>query len=124
MKRFGVVFILSGLAVVWGASPAHAQNKKVEQGAALFASQKCTMCHSAAGKGNPKGSLDSVAAKHKADEIRQWILDPEGMRTKTSASRTPAMKAMKLTPDQVDALVAFITSLKPTAAAAAANAEK
>jgi mono/diheme cytochrome c family protein len=96
------------------ALPAAAQDKaKAEQGAALFTSQKCAMCHSIAGKGNPKGALDNVNAKHKADDIRQWILDPEGMRTKTNATRAPAMKPVKLSGDQVDALVAYLTSLKP-----------
>ena len=119
MKRIGLVLV-SGTMLVALARPAHAQTK-VEQGAALFASQKCTMCHSAAGKGNPKGSLDGVAAKHKADEIKQWILDPEGMRAKTGAVRTPAMRPTKLTGEQVEALVAYIQSLKPTAAAADAD---
>jgi cytochrome c553 len=122
MIRVGMVLILSALAV-GAARPASAQSKaKIEQGAALFSSQKCTMCHSAAGKGNPKGSLDAVAASHKADEIRQWILDPEGMRAKAGATRTPAMKPMKLSGDQVDALVAFIASLK--GGPVAADAEK
>ncbi|HZR23797.1 MAG TPA: cytochrome c [Vicinamibacterales bacterium] len=114
--------MLATATFVTSVNTASAQSK-VEQGAALFASQKCTMCHSAAGKGNPKGSLDGVAAKHKADELKQWILDPEGMRTKSGATRTPAMKPTKLSTDQVDALVAFISSLKPTAAAHA-DAEK
>jgi mono/diheme cytochrome c family protein len=119
MKCIGVV-LLTGFALVALAAPARAQNKaKVDQGAALFTSQKCIMCHSAAGKGNPKGSLDGVAAKHKSDEIKQWLTDPEAMRDKTHATRTPAMKNPKLTADQVDALVAYISSLKPTAAVAA-----
>lgn len=121
MKRIGIIFIAS-FGVLALAASAHAQNKaKVDQGAALFASQKCTMCHSAAGKGNPKGSLDGVAAKHKADEIKQWIQDPEGMREKMHATRTPAMKPMKLSADQVDALVAYITSLKPAVTAVDAD---
>jgi mono/diheme cytochrome c family protein len=123
MKRIGMVFVLTALGLAWSQASAVAQSQaKADQGAALFVSQKCTMCHSAAGKGNPKGSLDRVAATHKADEIRQWILDPEAMRGKTNATRTPAMKPIKLSADQVDALVAFITSLKPTPAAA--DAEK
>jgi mono/diheme cytochrome c family protein len=121
MKRIGLILFVIGVAVVMSVAPARAQGK-VDQGAALFTAQKCVMCHSAAGKGNPKGPLDGVAAKHKANEIRQWILDPEGMRAKTNATRTPAMKPLKLTTEQVDALVAYITSLKP--AAAAADAEK
>ena len=71
---------------------AAAQNAKTELGAALFTSQKCTMCHSVAGKGNPKGALDGVGSKRKAEEIRQWLLDPEAMRDTDKATRTPAMK--------------------------------
>ena len=71
--------------------PASAQSQ--ERGAKVFAEAKCSMCHSIAGKGNAKGSLDAVGAKLKADEIRQWIVDPEAMRQKTKADRKPAMKA-------------------------------
>ena len=102
-------------AVVVAAQPAAAQNAKAQQGAALFTAQKCTMCHSVAGKGNPKGALDNIGAKDKAAHIREWLSDPEGMRAKTNASRTPAMKPMKLSPEQVDALVAYLTSVKPAA---------
>ena len=118
-----VRFLVALSAVVWGATSVFAQSQpKIEQGAALFVAQKCTLCHSGAGKGNPKGSLDGAGAKLTADDIRQWILDPEGMRAKTHATRMPAMKRAALSADQVDALVAFITSLKSTAAAA--DAEK
>jgi len=114
MHRTVVLLAAAGVALLCSARPATAQdNARAEQGAALFTSQKCTLCHSAAGKGNPKGALDNVNATHKADDIRQWILDPEGMRAKAKATRTPAMKPIKLTADQVDALVAYITSLKP-----------
>lgn len=91
---------------------AAAQTAKAEQGAALFTSQKCTMCHSVAGKGNPKGALDAVGSTKKPDEIRQWIVDPEGMRATANATRTPAMKALKLSGEQVDALVAYLVALK------------
>lgn len=114
MKRTVILLTAAGFALLAAALPAAAQDKaRAEQGAALFTSQKCAMCHSVAGKGNPKGALDNVNVKHKADEIRQWILDPEGMRTKTNAARTPTMKPVKLSGDQVDALVAYLTSLKP-----------
>ena len=103
------------------AAPLAAQNGKADQGAAVFAAQKCTMCHSFAGKGNPKGPLDKMIAKNKAEHIRQWLQDPEGMRAKTNATRTPAMKPLKLNLDQIDALVAYLTSVKP---AEAADAER
>ena len=108
----------AGFAIVLAtASWAAAQNPKAEQGAALFTAQKCTMCHSYAGKGNPKGALDKISANNKTEHIRQWLQDPEGMRAKQNATRTPAMKPIKLSADQIDALVAFLTSAKPAAAA-------
>jgi len=113
IRTVGTVAVASVLAA---AAPLSAQtNAKAEQGAAVFSAQKCTMCHSVAGKGNPKGPLDKMIAKNKAEHIRQWLQDPEGMRTKTNAARTPAMKPMKLSADQVDALVAYLTSVKPAA---------
>jgi mono/diheme cytochrome c family protein len=116
MKR---VTALMTAAVILAAVPsAYAQNAKAQQGAAVFAAQKCTMCHSVAGKGNPKGVLDNISAKNKAEHIREWLTDPEGMRAKTNATRTPAMKAMKLSAEQIDALVAYLTSAQSGAAAA------
>jgi mono/diheme cytochrome c family protein len=114
MKRVtGLVAAAIILAVV---PSAYAQSAKAQQGGAVFTAQKCTMCHSVAGKGNPKGALDNIAAKNKAEHIREWLTDPEGMRARTNATRTPAMKPMKLSPDQIDALVAYLTSGKPAAA--------
>jgi mono/diheme cytochrome c family protein len=107
--------LFAGIVIVLAAVPSVAAqgNAKADQGAALFTAQKCTMCHSYAGKGNPKGPLDKVSAKNKAEHIRQWLQDPEGMRAKTNATRTPAMKPLKLSADQIDALVAYLTSAKP-----------
>ncbi len=113
MSRTPRNLVAAGFVFLVVTASASAQTPaKVDQGAALFASQKCTMCHSIAGKGNPKGSLDGVAATHKSDEIRQWIVDPEAMRAKANATRTPAMKPLKLSRDQVDALVAYLSTLK------------
>lgn len=109
MKR--TVIVLAAAAWLAAALPAAAQDKA--KGAALFTSQKCSLCHAVAGKGNAKGALDNVNTKLKADELKQWIVDPEGMRTKTKATRVPAMKKTKLTPAQVDDLVAYLASLKP-----------
>jgi mono/diheme cytochrome c family protein len=109
MKR--LVGVAIGIAVLLAAARAMAEDK-VQQGAALFASQKCTMCHSVAEKGNKKGPLDDVGGKLKADDIRAWLTEPEAMREKTKATRTPAMKDPKLGKDQVDALVAFLLAQK------------
>lgn len=90
-----------------------AQDAKVEQGKQLFVAQKCTLCHAAEGKGNKKGPLDEAGTKLSAAEIKQWIVDPKGMTAKTKATRKPPMKAYpNLSPADVDALVAYVSSLK------------
>ena len=105
--------VLAGLTLCVGlAASAAAQDAKAAQGEKLFADQKCTLCHSVGAKGNKKGPLDGIAAKLKADEIREWIVDAKGMTAKTKAPRKPEMKAYTLPKDDVDALVAYLTTLK------------
>jgi mono/diheme cytochrome c family protein len=93
------------------ASVAAAQDAKAK-GEKLFVDQKCTLCHSIGDKGNKKGPLDGVASKLSAAEIREWITDAKGMTAKTKATRKPEMKAFALPKDDVDALVAYLGSLK------------
>jgi mono/diheme cytochrome c family protein len=93
------------------ATAAAAQDAKVAKGQQVFTDQKCSLCHSIAGKGNAKGSLDGVGTKLSADEIRSWITDAKGMTAKTKATRKPEMKAYTLPKDDVDALVAYLSSL-------------
>jgi mono/diheme cytochrome c family protein len=94
------------------AASAAAQDAKVTKGQQLFVDQKCTLCHSVADKGNKKGPLDDVATKLSADEIRSWITDPKGMTAKTKATRKPEMKAFTLAKEDVEALVAYLGTLK------------
>jgi mono/diheme cytochrome c family protein len=102
------------LVLVLNASIVYAQDAaQVKRGEAVYAAQKCTICHAVAGKGNAKGALDSVGSKLSAAEIRQWIVNGAEMMTKTKATRKPAMKAYPALPkDDVDALVAYLQTLK------------
>ena len=114
MKRFLIVTV--GLLVGMTAATASAQDAKAK-GEKVYADQKCSTCHSIAGKGNAKGPLDDVGGKLKAEEIRQWITDPAGMTAKAKAERKPPMtmvaaKLKALSKDDVDALVAYLSSLK------------
>jgi cytochrome c len=70
------------------------------------------MCHSIGEAGNKKGPLDGVASKYTADELRAWIVDAKGMTAKTKATRKPEMKAYSLPKDDVDALVAYLSTMK------------
>ena len=103
--------MFAGSAVLVLGSSAAAQDA-VAKGQQVFADQKCSVCHSIAGKGNSKGPLDKVGSKLTAAEIRQWITDAKAMTEKTKATRTPAMKQFSLPADEVDALVAYLSTLK------------
>jgi mono/diheme cytochrome c family protein len=103
--------VLGAVIVLGIAATASAQDLKAK-GEQVFTAQKCSLCHSIAGKGNPKGVLDDVGGKLKADEIRMWIMDAKAMTAKTHATRKPDMKAFTLPNDDVDALVAYLSSLK------------
>ncbi len=106
-------FALMTAALCLGmAASAAAQDEKPAKGQQLFADQKCTLCHSIGDKGNKKGPLDGVASKLSADDIRSWITDAKGMTAKTKAPRKPEMKAYALPKDDVDALVAYMGTLK------------
>jgi mono/diheme cytochrome c family protein len=86
---------------------------QVEHGQKLFTAQKCAVCHSVAGKGNAKGSLDGIGTKLSPDEIRQWIVNAPEMATKAKAERKPPMKPYAaLAKEDLDGLVAYLQSLK------------
>ena len=105
--------IAMGLAICLGlAAAAAAQDANVAKGEKVFADQKCALCHSVGEKGNKKGPLDTVVAKLSAAEIREWITDAKGMTAKTKAERKPEMKQYTLPKGDVDALVAYVLSLK------------
>jgi mono/diheme cytochrome c family protein len=113
MEDVAVLRMMAGVTLCVGlAAAASAQDAKVARGEKLFVDQKCTLCHSVGDKGNKKGPLDGVATTIKADEIREWIVDAKGMTAKVKATRKPEMKAYSLPNEDVDALVAYLSTLK------------
>jgi mono/diheme cytochrome c family protein len=109
--------LLASLAgMVMAAAPAFAQNHAAaDKGMKVFADQKCSLCHSVAGKGNPKGPLEEGLAKLSADDVRQWLVKPQEMRDNGGADRNPLMKSFATLPkDDLDVLVAYLLSLKKT----------
>lgn len=104
--------VLVGMAVcVCVASFAAAQDAKAN-GEKLYADQKCALCHSIGEKGNKKGPLDAIGSKLSADELRQWLVDAKGMTVKAKSIRKPVMKNYTLAKDELDSLVAYMSSLK------------
>ena len=66
MVRVMLCVVVFGLSV---AAPAVAQEARAA-GEKLFTEQKCTLCHSVAGKGNAKGPLDEVGIWTIAEQPR------------------------------------------------------
>lgn len=109
MRSLGLLVV-----VLLVAAPAFAGDAaQVEKGKTLVTARKCTLCHSIAGKGNPKGSLDGIGTKLKAEEIRQWLVSPKEMAEKAKATRKPPMASFDSLPKaELDALVAYLETLK------------
>jgi mono/diheme cytochrome c family protein len=86
----------------------------IAKGQEIYAAQKCVTCHSIAGKGGKQSALDGVGKKLSADEIRAWIVNPTEMTKKSGSTKKPPMpnKWSKLPAADVDALVAYLQSLK------------
>ena len=99
------------LFTIGAAATARSQDVKAA-GEKVFAEQKCALCHAIGGKGNAKGELDDVASKISSDDIRAWLTDAKGMTAKTKAARKPEMKAYALPKEDVDALVAYLSTMK------------
>lgn len=85
-----------------------------KKGEAVYAAQKCSMCHQIAGKGNKTSPLDGVGTKLSAADIREWIVNPVEMAKKAKSTKKPPMpnKYSKLPAADIDALVAYMQSLK------------
>jgi len=97
------------------ASAAFAQDAAlVTKGQGVYTAQKCSTCHSIAGKGGKTSALDGVGGKLSAADIKSWIVDPVGMTKKSGSTKKPAMtsKYSKLPGGDIDALVAYVQTLK------------
>ena len=57
---------------------------------------------------------DQLVEKLKAEDIKEWIVDPDAAAKKHSSTKKPAMPKTfaKLPPADVDALVAYLQTLK------------
>jgi mono/diheme cytochrome c family protein len=108
MLRTAIAGAVLSVAVAASASAADA----TAAGEKVYAAQKCSLCHSIAGKGNLKGPLDEVGTKLSDGEIRSWLTDAKGMTEKTKSTRKPAMKAYALAKEDVDALGVYLSTMK------------
>ena len=107
-----ITAVAVAVGVLWSSAASAQDQAKIDQGMKVYVAQKCSLCHSIAGKGNAKGPLDD-AGKLSADDLHQWLVNPVEMAKKANSTRKPPMKAYaSLSKDDQDALVAYMLSLK------------
>lgn len=113
MKTLMILAWVGGTMLTSLPAAAEGRLAQVDKGEAVYAAQKCSICHALGGKGQAKGPLDEVGSKLTAAEIREWIVNPAEMTKKHNATRKPLMRAYPNLPkDDLDALVAFLAAKK------------
>ncbi len=90
---------------------------RIETGRKVYEREKCAACHEMAGKGNSRFPLDGVGSRLTAAQLRRWITDTA--RMEDALPRMPAVRMsatkFRLKSSDLDALVAYLQSLKPGA---------
>lgn len=82
----------------------------VARGERIYQEQRCSRCHSIAGEGGRRGSLDGVGDRLTTDELRLWVVAPQKIRP---GVRKPDYD--HLPPRDVEALVAYLRTLSRSA---------
>ncbi len=110
----GGLLIAAAAIVFVAGTPAAARAADAAAGEKVYAAQKCSMCHSIAGKGGKSSALDGVGSKLTAEQIKEWIVDPITAAKAHSSTKKPPMpkKYDKLPAADIDSLVAYMASLK------------
>lgn len=85
----------------------------VAEGRSVYASLDCASCHSIAGEGSPRSPLDGVGSHLDESGLRAWILGEESVAEELSPRALRAKQGYReLEPTRLDALVAYLASLK------------
>ena len=75
-----------------------------------FYNKKCKVCHTLNGVSGPKakvgGKLDGVGSKRDAAWLKSYLTDPKSVMSEAK------MKKIKMTPEQLDAMVQFMSEQK------------
>lgn len=90
---------------------------KVAAGQRVYDTQKCSTCHAIKGQGGKLStSLDGVGAKLSAADLRKWFTNTTDMEAtlpkKPAMTMSSYLKTHKLTDGDIDALVAYLQTLK------------
>ena len=106
---------LTAALVVGTPRLARAQDaEQIKKGEQVYAAQKCSVCHSIAGKGGKQNPLDGVGSKLSADDIRQVDRRSgrDGQEGELHQETADAEEVRQASAGELDALVAYMQSLK------------
>jgi cytochrome c2 len=91
-------------------APGTASAAEVAYGKALFSAKGCVSCHhhaAVAGSGAfSEGNPDLTTARWSADFLRTWLQNPAAVKPNTY------MPNLVLKPDEIEALIAFLSASK------------
>jgi len=112
-----LVTLVGAAFIATSAVAVHAQDAaKVAAGQKVYAAQKCSTCHQIKGAGNKAHPLDGVGAKLSEADAKMWLTHTADMEAKLpkkpAMSMAGWMKSKKLSDADVDALTAYMMSLK------------
>jgi cytochrome c oxidase subunit 2 len=108
MRPTGTVLgITLAVLVAAGATLAQGTPARVERGGKWFMDNGCYGCHTVGKIGTPIGpDLSHVGNKYTLDYLERWLRDP--LHQRPSAH----MPKLELTEDQVQAVAAYLSSLR------------
>jgi len=87
--------------------------KHIEAGLQVYKQQSCARCHSIAGQGNPRNSLDGVGTRRTASELRDWIIGADALQGELPGYASKLKQVYRELPgDDLDALVIYMQSLR------------
>jgi len=95
-----------GLATLRAEEAGKPDAAKVEKGQKVYTEKHCSMCHSIAGKGNPKTPLDGVGGRLSGDAIKKYITNPKSVKADSKMMAYPNLPA-----EDLDALVTYLQTL-------------
>jgi len=110
MSQMVILFgtLLLAITGAW----AQADSSLIEKGEKTFAGKKCVLCHAINGKGGTVGplargpDLSTAGAQRDAQWLKAFMKDPKAVNSKAK------MMAFKGTEEELEALVAYMGSLK------------
>ena len=111
MAKEGLMLI-SALVLAATGAWAQADSALIAKGETTFADKRCVPCHAINGKGGTVGplargpDLNTVGAQRDAQWLKAFMKDPKAVNSKAK------MMAFKGTEKELEALVAYLGSLK------------